>query len=190
VGFFGSALVITRVEIIVVIAVYIHFTVGGEATGAVEDVVAGDGIWVGVTAEDIEGTVGLEAGVVKDVFASAAKFIALARFDHGATLRVFMCATTGAKDVAKDVEWAFGGASGGNVLEGAFDVVAPNANVHVCAFAFDGVVPYACDEVAVDVGVAIGAAFKAVVGTATNGVVEAVVVRGDNFIVPNDVVAR
>ena len=144
----------------------------------------------GVATEDVEGTVGLYAGVVEDVFASATKFVSLAGFDHGTAFGVFLGAAAGTKNVAKDVEGAFGGAGCGNVLEDAFDVVAPDAYVHVGAFAFDGIVPHARYEVAVDVRIAVGAAFKAVVGTAANGVVEAVGIGADNFVVADDVVAR
>ena len=68
-----------------------------------------------------------------------------------------------AEHVAEDVERSHGRGCGRDVHERVVDVVAPDAHVHVRAFALDGVVPAVGDDVAVDIGIAVGAALETVV---------------------------
>ena len=95
--------------------------------------------------------------------------------DH-ASAGVLVGNPAGREDVAIDVERPHRGARGGDEHEGLVDVVAPDADVHVRALAFDGVVPAIRDDVAVDVGVAVGAALETEITSAADAVVVSMIV--------------
>src|SRR5450432_2419675 len=69
------------------------------------------------------------------------------------------------------------------------DVIAPYADVAVGALAFDGVVPTVGNQVAIDVGVAIGTSLEAEVAGAADAIVETVVFGGAVGVVADDVFA-
>ena len=180
----------TGKQIVVIIAGHVDRFGRGQPTGAVEDVVPGDTIGIRMAAEGVERPVWLQGGVVKNKFTPAAKFSALAGFNHRSSQGIFVRATAFSENIAKNVKWTFGSAGRGDMLIGAVDVVAPDAHIHVGTFAFDAVVPHAANNVAVDIGVPVGAAFKAIVRAAADGVVEAVVFGREDFVITNDIATR
>src|SRR5205823_5209810 len=119
------------------------------AAARVEDIVARDGIVQFVAGEDIQRSLGLHGRIVEDeaIPQAQADLLAVdvdylhARFDHGAAGRILVRDAALPEHVAKDVERPHGGRGRRDVDEAVVDVVAPDPDIHVGAFALDAVIP-------------------------------------------------
>ena len=140
-------------------------------------------------AEDIERTIGLQSGIMKDETPASAKVPPLTHFDHTAAQGILVRAPAFAKYIAKYIHRSPGGTCQRHKLKGFGNIVPPDTHVHVCPFALDRIIPDVGYRIPIYIRIPVGTALVAEIGPPADGVVIPMIFSGIDIVKPYHIAA-